>query len=258
MQNSSIKKVLSSFLFFSLYTVLSIHAATAETDSFESAEQLLREGMRMYDTKQIQKAKEIFVEQADRKPADHVSAYYAALSYLALCDVKNFEMRKSPNKAEMKARKEERVILAEEGLTYADRSIELKKDFSESHRVKGALLSNKISGMVSGMRNGKLAEEEITHALKIDNKNIMAQIENARMFINKPRILGGNTQKGIEILTTVIKDFPGLEKGYLNLGIVYYENGKEELAVDTFKKLLEINPDNPEARYFVNHLTILK
>jgi len=254
MQNLSFRKFVFPFLLFFLYSFFLIHIAKAETDSFESAKQFLHDGIRTYDTKQIIKAKDIFVEQSDRNSADYVSAYYASLSYLALCDVKNFEMRKSLNKAEMKARKKERVKLAEEGLTYADRSIELKKDFSESHRVKGALLSNKISGMVSGMRNGKLAEQEITSALQIDNNNIMAQIENARMFINKPGLLGGDTEKGIEILNNIIKEFPELEKGYLNLGIVYYENGEDELAVKTFKKLLEINPDNSEAEYFVTHL----
>ena len=112
--------------------------------------------------------------------------------------------------------------------------------------------------MISGMRNGKLAEQEIMSALRIDNNNIMAQIENARMFINKPRLLGGDTKKGIEILNSIIKEFPELETGYLNLGITYYENGEEELAAKTFKKLLEINADNPEAKYFVNHLIVLE
>lgn len=258
MQNFSLKYGVSSLFLLSLSTFLLIHAAKAESDSFESAKQSLHEGVRTYDTKQIQKAKEFFIGQAERKSTDHIPAYYVALSYLALCDVKNFEMKKSQNKSEMKARKEERVKLAEEGLPYAERSIELKRDFSESHRVKGALLSNRISGMVSGMRNGKLAEQEIIRALQIDKKNIMAQIENARMFINKPRLLGGNTEKGIEILTSIIQEFPELEKGYLNLGIVYYEKGEEKLAAETFRKLLKINPDNPEAKYFVDHLDVLE
>ena len=258
MQKLRLKKVVLSFLLFFLYSLFLIHVTKAESESFKSAKQFLQEGVRTYDTKQIQEAKDIFVEHADKNSADYESAYYAALSYLGLCDVKNFEMRKSRNKAEMKVRKKERVKLAEEGLLYADRSIELKKDFSESHRVKGALLSNKISGMISGMRNGKLAEQEIMSALRIDNNNIMAQIENARMFINKPSLLGGDTKKGIEILNSIIKEFPELETGYLNLGITYYENGEEELAAKTFKKLLEINADNPEAKYFVNHLIVLE
>ena len=112
--------------------------------------------------------------------------------------------------------------------------------------------------MVSGMRNGSLAEKYIDIALVIDKNNSMARIENARMYINKPGILGGNVNKGIEIIRNVIKDNPELEKGYVNLGIAYEENGELEKAINTFKRLLEINPDNPEARFYLDQLMLLQ
>ena len=83
----------------------------------------------------------------------------------------------------------------------------------------------------------------------------MAQIENARMYINKPGILGGDINKGIEIIRNVVIDNPELEKGYTNLGAAYLENGEVENAINIFKRLLEINPDNPEARFFLDQLT---
>ena len=112
--------------------------------------------------------------------------------------------------------------------------------------------------MISGMKNGSLAEEDIDIALQIDGKNAMALIENARMYINKPGILGGDINKGIEILNNVISDNPKLEKGYINSGIAYQENGEVEKAINTFKRLLEINPDNPEARFFLDQLMFSK
>ena len=169
------------------------------------------------------------------------------MAHLGLCDLKNYEIAQSSVKKALKAK---RVAIAEEGIPYADKSIALKSDFSDSHRVKGALISNRISGMFSGMRNGSLAEEEINMALQLDNNNAMAHIEEARKFINKPGLLGGNINKGIEILNNVIKDNPGLEKGYINLGIAYEEIGEKEKATNTFKRALEINPDNLEARFF--------
>ncbi len=258
MKNSCIRKVSILSLFFIFSTYLFIHSVKAESDSLELAKQLLNEGIRTYNTSQIQEAKDIFVEQSTEQTSDYVSAYYAALSYLALSDVKNFEMRKSSDSAEKSVRKAERVSIAAEGLPYADRSIELKEDFSESHRVKAALLSNMISGMVSGMRNGRLAEVEVLRALEIDSNNDMARIENARRLVNKPRLLGGDVQKGIEILRIVIKESPELDKGYLNLGFIHYERGELELAANLFKELLTMNPDNPEARFFVNKLAALE
>ena len=112
--------------------------------------------------------------------------------------------------------------------------------------------------MVSGMRNGSLAEEDIDIALQIDENNPKARIENARMYINKPGILGGDVNKGIEILNNVIRDNPELERGYVNLGIVYRENGEVEKAINTFEQLLEISPGNPEARFFLDQLMFSK
>jgi tetratricopeptide (TPR) repeat protein len=180
------------------------------------------------------------------------------LTYLGLCDLKNYEIAQSSVKKVKKALKAKRVVIAEEGIPYADKSIALKSDFSDSHRVKGALISNRISGMFSGMRNGSLAEEEINMALQLDNNNAMAHIEEARKFIYKPGLLGGNINKGIEILNTVIKDNPGLEKGYINLGIAYEKNGEVEKAINAFKHVLEINPDNLEARFFLEQLMLSK
>ncbi len=154
--------------------------------------------------------------------------------------------------------KAKRVAIAEEGLPFADKSIELNDNFSESYRVRGALLSNKISGMFSGMKNGSLAEEAIDLALLIDENNPMARIENARMYINKPGILGGDINKGIEVIINVIKDNPELEKGYVNLGIAYVEKADVGNAINIFKRLLEINSDNPEARFFLDQLISTK
>ena len=154
--------------------------------------------------------------------------------------------------------KAKRVAIAEEGIPFADKSIELKDNFSESYRVRGALISNKISGMFSGMKNGSLAEEDIDIALQIDENNPMARIENARMYINKPGILGGDINKGIEIIRNVIIDNPELEKGYVNLGLAYIENVEIQNAINIFNRLLEINPSNPEALFFLDKLKLTK
>jgi tetratricopeptide (TPR) repeat protein len=49
-----------------------------------------------------------------------------------------------------------------------------------------------------------------------------------------------------------------LEKGYINLGIAYQRNGEVEKTINTFKRLLEISPDNPEARFFLDQLMFSK
>jgi tetratricopeptide (TPR) repeat protein len=240
-----------------VFMIIYFHAIVSDAgnDRFEQAKKYLEKGTKTYNEQLLKEAKEIFIQLIKDNPPNYEYAHYVALSYLGLCDLKNFEIEQSPVKKVKKALKAKRVAIAEEGLPFADKSIELNDNFSESYRVRGALISNKISGMFSGMKNGSLAEEAIDLALLIDENNPMARIENARMYINKPGILGGDINKGIEIIRNVVIDNPELEKGYTNLGAAYLENGEVENAINIFKRLLEINPDNPEARFFLDQLT---
>jgi len=247
-------------ILLSIFLLVSFHAivAGAGDDRFEQAKKYLDKGINTYNEQLLQDAKKIFIQLSKDNPSDYEYAHYVASTYLGLCDLKNFEIEQSAVKKVKKALKAKRVAIAEEGMPFADKSIELNDNFSESYRVRGALISNKISGMISGMKNGSLAEEDIDIALQIDGKNPMALIENARMYINKPGILGGDVNKGIEIITNVIKDNPKLEKGYVNLGLAYIENVEIQNALNIFSRLLEINPSNPEALFFLDKLKLTK
>ncbi|MCP4255058.1 MAG: hypothetical protein GY775_16955 [Candidatus Scalindua sp.] len=240
--------------------IFSFHAVVSDagSDRFEQAKKYLDKGTNTYNEQLLQDAKKIFIQLSNDNPSDYEYAHYVASTYLGLCDMKNFEIEQSAVKKVKKALKAKRVAIAEEGMPFADKSIELNDNFSESYRVRGALISNKISGMISGMKNGSLAEEDIDIALQIDGNNPMALIENARMYINKPGILGGDVNKGIEIITNVIKDNPELEKGYVNLGLAYIENVEIQNAINIFNRLLEINPSNPEALFFLEKLKLTK
>lgn len=239
-----------------LFLILSFIAITSEgkNDRFEQAKQHLKDGIRTYDEKLLQDTKEIFIHLANKNPSDYIYAHYVALTYLSLCDLKNFEIVKSSIRVKKKALKKERIALAELGIVYADKSIKLNDNYSESHRVKGALISNKISGLISGMLNGRLAEDEINMALQIQPDNALAHIETARKFLNKPSIVGGDIEKGIETLNKILKDNPELERGYLNLGIAYEKRGENEKAMNIFKQLLNLNPRNIEAKYYLERL----
>ncbi len=254
----TIQKKTGILLFILL--IFSFHAVVSDagSDRFEQAKKYLDKGTNTYNEQLLQDAKKIFIQLSNDNPSDYEYAHYVASTYLGLCDMKNFEIEQSAVKKVKKALKAKRVAIAEEGMPFADKSIELNDNFSESYRVRGALISNKISGMISGMKNGSLAEEDIDIALQIDGNNPMALIENARMYINKPGILGGDVNKGIEIITNVIKDNPELEKGYVNLGLAYIENVEIQNAINIFNRLLEINPSNPEALFFLDKLKLTK
>ena len=247
-------------ILLSVFLLVSFNAIIlyAGDDRFEQAKKYLDKGINTYNEQLLQDAKKIFIQLSKDNPSGYEYTHYVASAYLGLCDLKNFEIEQSTVKKVKKALKAKRVAIAEEGMPFANKSIELNDNFSESYRVRGALISNKISGMISGMKNGSLAEEDIDIALQLDENNPMARIENARMYINKPGILGGDVNKGIEIISNVIKDNPELEKGYVNLGLAYIENVEIQNAINIFTRLLEINPSNPEAMFFLDKLKLTK
>ncbi len=251
------KKIITLSLSLMVLVLIAI-TSEAESDKFERAKKLLVTGIATYNEPLLNDTIKILVQFGKDDPENYLYSHYVAMAYLGLCDMKNFEIEQSAVKKTKKKLKAIRVAIAKKGLPYADKSIELNDNFSDSYRVRGALISNKISGMISGMKNGSLAEEAIDIALQIDENNPMALIENARMYINKPGVLGGDVEKGIVILNSLIKENPGLEKAYINLGMAYIENGDVGKALDTFKSLLEINPENPEAGYFKKKLSSSK
>ncbi len=173
-------------IILSLAICLVADTSEAGNDRFEQAKKHLDDGIHTYNEQLLHDARKIFLQLIKENPSDYIYVHYVALTHLGLCDLKNFEIAQSAVKKEKKALKAERVDIAEEGLPFADKSIELNDNFSESYRVRGALISNRISGMVSGMRNGSLAEEDIDIALQIDENNPKAHIENARNLLTHP------------------------------------------------------------------------
>lgn len=65
----------------------------------------------------------------------------------------------------------------------------------------------------------------------------------------------GFPEKAKEIYLSVIETDPEYVNAYVNLGNMYYSEGKLEMAEDFYIKALRIDPDHPEANYnFANLL----
>jgi len=242
----------------SLSLTLYCTGTIAGTTKFEEAKQLLKDGARTYNTEQLEKAKGLFIEISNEEASNYLYPYYVSLTYLELCNIKNYEVEKSKERAEQKVRKAERVALARKGELFSGKSIALNANFSESHRVNGALISYQISGMISGMRYGSKAEESIKKALELDPGNPLAILETARKLIYSPAIVGGDLNGGMKILNNIIKTNPEIEKAYILLGIAYGWLKDKDQAIKTFKDVLAINPANIEAQLFIDDITASK
>ena len=56
------------------------------------------------------------------------------------------------------------------------------------------------------------------------------------------------------ILERKIERFPKSATAYEALAYAYYKNNKKELAITSFKKVLELDPDNRNAVRMINRL----
>ncbi len=260
METKGVTWKLSGILILTVLTAFFSCAGSvnANQDDFKKAKQLRVEGAAAYDVKLLEDAKALFIQLSNDDATNYIYPYYTGLTYLDICNVKNFEVEKAQTRAEKKSLKAMRVALAGEGVSYIDKSIKLKDDFSESHRVKGALISYQISGMFSGMRLGGKADDAINRALNLDAENLLVKVEIARKLIYNPAIAGGDLDKGMETLQAVINSDPKIERAYILLGMAYEWSKDKENAVKMFNAVLKMNPKNAEARFFYDDITASK
>ena len=54
--------------------------------------------------------------------------------------------------------------------------------------------------------------------------------------------------EAIEVLKLDVQVFPGSSNGYDSLGEAYMKSGQKQLAIDSYKKSLEVNPANDNAK----------
>ncbi|MCC8174703.1 MAG: tetratricopeptide repeat protein, partial [Odoribacter sp.] len=92
----------------------------------------------------------------------------------------------------------------------------------------------------------------VKNAFQVDTNNIYTLTEKGIMHFNSPRFVGGNKTLGLQYLRKAINQMEkeGDTKDnwyylflYMTLGDYYEKTGKKKEALDTYQKLLSIEPD---------------
>ena len=58
----------------------------------------------------------------------------------------------------------------------------------------------------------------------------------------------GHLAEAIDVLKQELEIYPDSSDAYASLGEAYQESGEKQLAVESYKKALEKNPENSEAK----------
>ena len=112
------------------------------------------------------------------------------------------------------------------------------------------LIKNSLTQYIEedvAMHAGIAAAFEEYHRFKNDTVNFI--VPGKEYFINISRQVAedGNLDWAIAILQTAITEFPGCWEAYDALGDMYIKTSENDLAIQSFKKSLELNPQNAHA-----------
>lgn len=145
-------------------------------------------------------------------------------------------------------------------ITYLEKSIKLKKDFSDAYALLGSLYGMKAKGFFKGMLYGSKSDRAFKKAKEIDSLNPRTLYLEGISFLYKPKGFGGSVQRAIHNFKKAIKIFEEgkgergiINWGYLEcmmfLGIAYEKVDSLKKAEEVYRKVLEIDPDYGWAKY---------
>ncbi len=160
--------------------------------------------------------------------AVEIDANYS-LAYAGLgkaYSLRNWELRNYSNKTD--------ASLMENSFKYSKKALEISPNLDEAHLSLARYYQEADSARYPD--RWKLCEQETRKALEINPNN-------AEAYFLLSRIYGYNDAKEEEYLLAAIKKNNFLTDAHNNLGVIYLDQNKYDLAEQSFKRTIEIDPE---------------
>jgi len=139
----------------------------------------------------------------------------------------------------------------EKGLESVKKSIKLKGDFSDSHRLAGDLYNWLIDfkfAPLYGPIYASKADKFLVKAKQYDSSNPEVYLAEARKYLYTPILLGGSRRKAMELFKKAVDICPDYYNARLWLGRGYIDRGLIEEGEKSFEKALLIEPNGYMAK----------
>jgi tetratricopeptide (TPR) repeat protein len=169
---------------------------------------------------------------AQKKPGDAAAQYRLALaeSYIAEVAIE----QRDKNQAH---------TAAEAGIKAAERTVALKADVAEYHRLYGTLCGQAVSAnLLQGLKYGHCAQDEVNKALQLDPKSAMNYIGHGVGNYYLPAQFGGGTEPAIKDFEKAAELDPQSAEAHLWLGLALRKANRNVEARKEFQKALDLNP----------------
>ena len=174
---------------------------------------------------------------AAKAPNDPEVQYRSALAYSYLAEVA----------LELRDRKAGRQF-AEQGIKFAEKTIALKPENAEYHRLLGTLYGQAVTDIMSGLTYGPKAKDAINKAVEKAPKSSMMYVARGVGNYYVPAQLGGGVKLSIPDFQKAIELDPRNAEAYLWLGLSLRKENRDAEARQAFVKSLELNPNRVWAK----------
>jgi len=174
---------------------------------------------------------------AAKSPNDPEAQYRAALANSYLAEVA----------LELRDRKAGRQF-AEQGIRFAEKTVALKPENAEYHRLLGTLYGQAVTDIMSGLTYGPKAKDAINKAVEKAPKVSMMYVARGVGNYYVPAQLGGGAKLSIPDFQKAIELDPRNAEAYLWLGLSLRKENRDAEARQAFAKSLELNPNRVWAK----------
>jgi len=174
---------------------------------------------------------------AAKAPNDPEVQYRAALANSYLAEVA----------LELRDRKAGRQF-AEQGIKFAEKTVALKPENAEYHRLLGTLYGQAGTDIMSGLTYGPKAKDAINKAVEKAPKVSMMYVARGVGNYYVPAQLGGGAKLSIPDFQKAIELDPRNAEAYLWLGLSLRKENRDAEARQAFAKSLELNPNRVWAK----------
>ncbi len=137
---------------------------------------------------------------------------------------------------------------AEAGIRLAQQAVALAPREGEYHRILGTLCGQAVRDLLSGMKWGRCAQEEIDKAIELDPQSAMARLGRGVGRYYLPPMFGGGVESAIKDFEKAIELNPKLADAHLWLGIALRKANRPAEARKAIARSLELNPNRVWAR----------
>jgi len=137
----------------------------------------------------------------------------------------------------------DKKAMYQKAINYADKAIELNKNYAYAYFVKGAAIGRlaQYAGIIKSLFLLGDFDKSFKKAIELDPKCFRAYVAMGMRYRDVPWPMR-NYKKAEEYLKKAIEIEPKYINSYLELGILYEAWNKKDKAIEMFKKVIEMPP----------------